>query len=113
MQNENTISIVGKIYCQLRYFRFRCRSRSHKRSKINSKCGPTFSPLCTWRTAGGYIDKTCRCPINLSLISGIICATSKTAWNVDNPEFGIFYDLMTTFMILPVYCITRKNFSTC
>jgi len=27
----------------------------------------------------------------------------------DNPEFGIFYDLMTRFMVLPVYCITREN----
>jgi len=23
------------------------------RSKFNSKCGPTFSPSCAWRWAGG------------------------------------------------------------
>jgi len=32
---------------------------------------------------------------------------------VDNPEFGRFYDLMTRFMVLPVYCITRKIIITC
>ena len=30
---------------------------------------------------------------------------------VDNLEFGVFYDLMTRFMVLPVYCMTRKKFS--
>jgi len=47
MQNEKTISIAGKIqaFCQLRYFRLRCRSRSHKRSKCTSKCGPRLTHL--------------------------------------------------------------------
>ena len=31
---------------------------------------------------------------------------------LDNPEVGIFYDLMTRFMVLPVYYIT-KNIFTC
>jgi len=33
--------------------------------------------------------------------------------SVNNPEFGTFYYLMTRFMVLPVYCITRKNIFTC
>jgi len=37
-----TISIGGRICCQLRDFRCRCSSRFHKRSKFNSKCSPTF-----------------------------------------------------------------------
>jgi len=32
---------------------------------------------------------------------------------LDNQELGIFYDLMTRSMVLPVYCITRKNIFTC
>jgi len=32
---------------------------------------------------------------------------------VDNLEFGVFYDLMTRFMVLPVYCMTRKNIFIC
>jgi len=45
MQNEKTISIAGKIHSQLRYLRFRCKSRSHKRSKFSSKCDLTFPHL--------------------------------------------------------------------
>jgi len=37
----------------------------------------------------------------------------NTKSGVDNPEFGVFYDLMTRFIVLPVYCITRKNIFTC
>jgi len=29
-----------------------------------------------------------------------------------NPDFGIIYDLMTRFMVFPVYCITIKNIFT-
>jgi len=108
MQNENKISIAGKIYCHLTYFRFLCRSRSHKRSQFNSKCGPTFSPPA----AGGYIDS-----LNMSLSSKSIPNFWYYLRNIkdglDNPEFGIFYDLMTRFMVLPVYCITRKNIFAC
>jgi len=110
MQNEKTISIAGKIYCQLRHFRFRCRSRFNKRSKFNSKCGPTFSPPCTWRTAGEYINSW-----NMSLSSKSIpdfCILRSIKDSVDNPMFGIFYHLMTRFMDLPVYCITTNNIFT-
>jgi len=37
----------------------------------------------------------------------------NTKDGLHNPEFGIFYDLMTRFMVLPVYCITIKNIFTC
>ena len=79
--NLKIISIGTRICCQLRDFKFRCSSRSHKRSKFNSKCSPTFSPPCAWTSAGGYIDslKMCSCPINPFLIPGITCVTSTTA----------------------------------
>jgi len=52
MQIKKTISIGVRICCQIRDFRSLCSSRSHKRSKFNSKCGPTFSSSCAWRSAG-------------------------------------------------------------
>jgi len=52
MQIKKTISIGVRICCQIRNFRSLCSSRSHKRSKFNSKCGPTFSSSCAWRSAG-------------------------------------------------------------
>jgi len=98
MQNRKTIYIAGKIFCQLRYFRFRCRSRSHKTSKFKIKCGTTFSPPCTWRTSGGYIDS-----LNMSLYNKSIPDFWYHLRNIKNrlynPEFGIFCDLTTTFMI--------------
>ena len=81
MHIKKTIYIGGSC-CQHRDFRFRCSSASHKRSKFNSKCGPPFSPSCACaRSAGSYFHsiEMCHCPMNLSVISGIICVTSKTA----------------------------------
>jgi len=52
-------------YLKLRNFRFLCSSRSHKRSKFNSKCGPTFCPPCAWRSGWkpGYFQSFfCRRP---------------------------------------------------
>jgi len=111
MQNEKTISIAGKIYCQLRYFRFRCRSRSHKRSKCNSKCGLTFPHLVPEEQLEDISI------LNMSLsnksIPGFWYSLRNIKDGVDNPEFGLFYDLMTRFVVLPVYCITRENIFTC
>jgi len=44
---------LWRIRCQLRDLRFLCSSRSHKKSKLNSKCGSTLSPSGPWISAGG------------------------------------------------------------
>jgi len=110
IQKEKTISIAGKLYFQLRYFRFRCRSRSHKRSKFSSKCGPTFSSPCTWRTAGGYIDNLKMSLSNKSIPDFWYYLRNITN-GLDNREFRIFYNLMTRLIVLPVYCIRKSIFT--
>ena len=71
IQIKKTTYIGERVCCQLRDFKFHCSSRSHKRSKFNSKRGCTFFPPCASRSTGSHSLKMCPCPTNLSLIYGI------------------------------------------
>ena len=74
------------------------RERSDKRSKFNSKCDPTFFSSCVCvRSAGGYFDWLTMCSCSVDFWYHL----HEIRDNLNNPEFGIRYDLITRFMVLP------------